>query len=123
MLKPWTARVVTALAAVGAFEGFAANGHRLESVPILAIYAVVLALLLRRSPSIVAYGMQLGLGTALTILSAGTLLLILPAALLVVKDPSSMLGKLLLAGLLNLLMIPSAILGRWGRAKRWEGDS
>lgn len=115
--KLWAARVVTALAAVGAFEGFAAAGHRLEAAPILAIYAVVLGLLLRRSPPIVAYGMQLGLGTALTVLSVGMFLLIAFAAALVVTDFPSMLGRLLLAGLLNVLMIPSAIVGRWGLAK------
>lgn len=83
----------------------------MESLPTLAIYAVVLTLLFKKRASPVVYGMQLGLGAAVTCLSLGTFVWVLPG-FAVLDDYASVLAKLFLAGLLNFLMTLSAVISR-----------
>jgi hypothetical protein len=118
LVSIWVARVLVVLAAAASLSTLM-GGLSLSAIiedpftsgPVLANYGVVLAFLLKRGPPAFASGMQLGLGSAFTTFMLLTLSSFASAAL-VVGIPAAWLGSILLAGLLNFLMIPSAVIGR-----------
>lgn len=108
--------ILTILGGVGTFIGFAASGHPLESLPILAIYCLVLGLILTGSHLPTAHGVQLGLGLALSCLTLVAFVFLASAALMGIIRVS-LLGNVAIAGLLNIPMVLSGLVGRVTLAK------
>lgn len=100
---------MTVLAALAMTVQLVTNGHEVRSLPFLALYALTLALLSRKSRLPVAYGTELGMGSSLTAFIVWVLWISGCGFWCLAVSIHGVLAW----GFVNLLLIPSAICGQF----------